>query len=426
MSWISLACFAISVGIVLSVLRHGADPLSPARVFGLVWSLSIGLVEFKFSAFQHNWNPESWVLLLTGISAFLVGTFIAYVLNVETKLVPVRTMRKLLRQEEVDERRLFWIIFLSVAVYSVSYLVIFFVKGWLPIFAVGRMSRVDWYVFGFGVLINSTAFIVFFTVLYHVMVPDKKKRKIVLTTITLVTVGSYFLLLQRFQIIMAAVICFTLIYYATSLVRLKTALPLVSSVVAFFFWISSLRLGNLIASYTYMWSKMRFPRGYAFFTEPYMYVVMNLENFARSVNWSNYHTYGYFTFDFIVSITGLEKWMGSYFGIDRTPYLISPYNTYTAFWWFYSDFGVVGLALIPLLLGLSIGVLYYRMRSGPTIKNVTAYGAMVFVMFISYFNFPMAYLWFEGNMLALYWFLRMTMIPRTRSQIRTEFRGLSV
>jgi hypothetical protein len=63
-----------------------------------------------------------------------------------------------------------------------------------------------------------------------------------------------------------------------------------------------------------------------------------------------------------------------------------------------------------LLLGFGTGMLYYRMRSRPSIKNVTAYGVMVFVMFISYFNFPIAFLWFEYNVLALYWFLRWTIL----------------
>jgi hypothetical protein len=76
------------------------------------------------------------------------------------------------------------------------------------------------------------------------------------------------------------------------------------------------------------------------------------------------------------------------------------------------DFGVIGLALIPLILGFSSGLLYYRMRGGPTIKNVTAYGVMVFVIFFTFFNLPTSFLWFEYNLLAMYLILRWTMIPQ--------------
>jgi len=413
MSWVSLICFGICLGIILSIFRRGADPFSPARVFGFVWSLSIALADLKLSALQHVWNFDSWVLLLTGISAFLVGTFIAYVLNLGRELVPIRSMRQLLREEEVHESRLFWLICLSVAVYSVSYLVNFLVRGWLPIFVVGtNISRVEFNVSGLTLFLFSAAFIIFFTVLYHTLVQGKRTRKIILTVMSLVTVGSYFLLLQRFQIIMAAMICFTFLFYATHTIRLRMVLPLFLTISAFSYWISSLRLSHVVATFMYSASKMRVPKDYMFLTEPYMYVVMNLENFARSVNRLNYHTYGYFTFDFVAAVAGLKYWILDYFSLDRSPYLISGYNTYTAFWWFYIDFGVIGLALIPLFIGLSAGMIYYQMRTHPTIKGVTAYGVTVFVVFISFFVFPIMHLWFVYNMLALYWILRWAMTPR--------------
>jgi oligosaccharide repeat unit polymerase len=427
MSWVSLVCFAICFGIIISIFRREADPLSPVRVFGFVWSLAIGLTELKLSALQHDWNTQSWVLLLIGIGAVLVGTLIAYVLNVEKELVPIRSMRHLLGGEEVREARLFWLICLSAAAYTISYLVIFLVKGWLPVFVVGtKTSRVEFNIIGFTVFLYSAGFIVFFTLLYYLLIQGRGIRKITLAVISLVTVGSYFLLLQRFQIIMAAMICFTLLYYATHYIRFRTAFPILAVVTAFFYWISSLRFSHVVFAYLYSVSKMRFSKDYAFLTEPYMYLVMNLENFAQSVNRLDHHTFGYFTFDFIVSITGLEKWAGDYFGIDRTPYLTSSvYNTYTGLWPFYRDFGVIGLTLIPLALGFSTGMLYYRMRSNPSIKSVTAYGMMLFVVFISFFVFPISFLWFLYNMLALYWILRLTMIPPksyTRSSVSVEQR----
>jgi oligosaccharide repeat unit polymerase len=415
-SWVSLLCFGICLGIVLSCFRRGADILSPGRVFGFVWSLAIGLADLKLSRLQQTWSLQGWVLLLIGIFSFLAGTSIAYVLNLGRRLVPISAMRRLLRQEEVAERRLFWFIVVGVGIYTVSYLLIFLIKGWLPVFVIGtRLSRVEFYVFGFGVLINSTAFIVFLTVVYHLLVRGKRVEKIFLTFIAVIALGSYFLLLQRFQIIMAAIICFTLLYYATSYVKARYVLFMFLTVSGFFYWISTLRYRHLelLSIYLYSTAKMRFSAAYAFLTEPYMYMVMNLENFVRAVTRLDHHTYGYFTFDFLVSVTGLEKWLGQYFTIDRMPYLNSSYNTYSAFWVFYRDFGAVGLALIPFVLGLSISLLYYRVRSTPTIKNVTAYGVMVFVMFISFFVFPISFLWFLYNMLALYWGLRLALRPRS-------------
>ncbi len=416
MSWISLICAGISFAIILSAIRREADLLSPSRIFGFTWSLSIALADLKMSGLQSEWSLESWVLLLTGIAAFLVGTFGAYVLNLERILVPISVMRGMLRREEVRERRLFLSICLAVGLYGVTYLASFLVKGFLPISVVGtKITRVDFNVYGWGIFINSTAFIIFFTVLYHLIVEGKKAKKMFLTGIALVAVGSYLLLLQRFQIVMAAVVCFTLLYYATPYIRLRTVVVMAGIVTAFFYWITSLRYRHveLLTMFLYSMSKMKFSTSLAIFTEPYMYVVMNLENFARATGRLDHYTFGYFSFDFIPAITGLKYWISDYFNVDRTPYLISGYNTYTAFWSFYRDFGVIGLALIPLLLGFSVATFYYRMRGNPTIANVTGYGIAVFIMLISFFTFPIAYLWFEYNLLVFYLILRWTMMPRT-------------
>jgi len=155
-------------------------------------------------------------------------------------------------------------------------------------------------------------------------------------------------------------------------------------------------------------SKMKLPRDLALLTEPYMYFAMNLENFARTVDRLDHHTYGYFTFDFITALTGLKYLVVDYFSLDRTPYLISGYNTYSALWYFYRDFGVVGVAVIPFVLGFGIAMLYYEMRQRPTISKIVAYGIMLFVMIISFFHFPIAFLWFEYNLLMFYVFLRLS------------------
>ncbi len=337
-------------------------------------------------------------------------------------------MRVILKKEEVHEAKLFRFICLSVAVYGVIYLFSFLVKGYLPIQVVGtKISRVDFNIYGVGILINSIAFIIFFTVVYFLWVKGKNGKKIFLIMITFVAIGSYFLLLQRFQIIMTAVICFTLLYYSSHFIRLRTAFIFILAITGFFYWITSLRYSHAVTNILYSLSKMKFSKDYALLTEPYMYIVMNLENFAHSVNMIEHHTYGYFTFDFIAALTGLKYWILEYFNLERTPYLFSSYNTYTAFWWFYCDFGALGLALIPSLMGAGAGIVYYRMRSNPSIKNVTAYGIMAFIIFVSYFNFPITYLWFEYNLLALYLILRWTIVPQqkyvplsTKAHMRTE------
>ena len=413
MSWVSVIGFGICLGIILSAFRRDADVLSPGRVFGFVWSLAIALTELKLSALQHVWSFQSWILLLTAILAFLVGVCVAYVLNLDRPLLPISAMRKVLREEEVREGRLFWLICLSVVIYAVGYVANYLVKGWLPIEAAARsISRVDFNVTGLTFVIYLVPSIMFITVLYVHKVRGNRIKKAFLAFLFLIVLGSFLLFVSRLQIIIAVILCVTFFHYATQYIRLRTAVIVFLMAGAFFYWISSIRFSHLVATFLYWSSGMKFSVEYAFATEPYMYVVMNLENFARAVNRVDYHTFGYYTFDFITAMAGLKYWVYEYFNMNRFPYLISGYNTYSIFWLFYSDFGVIGLAVIPWLLGFGTGLLYYRMRRRPSLRNVTAYGIMVVVMVFSFFVFPLSFLWFEFNLLVIYLALRWTVVPR--------------
>ncbi|MDL1892354.1 oligosaccharide repeat unit polymerase, partial [Sphingobacteriales bacterium CHB3] len=236
MNSVSIVCFGICVAVLLSYVWRKTDILSPARFFGFVWCLSIGLTELKFSALQHSWTIESWFLLLLGVGAFLLGTFIAYIVNVGTPLLSIKEIRERLKGQQVREKRLFWLILICVIVYSVAYTANYLVRGWLPVDVIGTaISRVDFNVSGLTLFLYIASIIMLFTLLYFVLVNGHKKKKSILAVLLVLTGGSFFLLLMRFPIIMVAVVGFTLLYYATSFVRLRTAVPLFVAVAAFFY-----------------------------------------------------------------------------------------------------------------------------------------------------------------------------------------------
>jgi oligosaccharide repeat unit polymerase len=421
MSWVSIACFLLAGGIILSTLYRGTDILSPGRIFGFVWLVSIGLADLKLSGFQHDWSTVSWILLLVPIVAFLTGTFAVYVLHLESPMMPIAAMRERLKREKVQESRLFWLICVSVGVYITAYTINYMVKGWLPIEAAERgVSRVEFNITGLSFLTYLVPAILFFIVLYFVKVRGNIARKAFLAVLLLFVVGSFLLFISRFQIIIVFVLCFTYFYYGTHRIKVSTALVMFLAATGFFYWISSIRLSHLVAAFLYWTSKMKFSPDYAFLTEPYMYLVMNLENFARAVNQLDYHTYGYFSFDFVTAIAGLKYWAYEYFNLDRTPFLISGYNTYTSFWPLYLDFGVVGLSLFPLMLGFGTSLLYRRLRTRPSTKNVTAYGILVFVMLMSFFVPALSFLWFQFNLLVLFLILKWTIIPATSAARASE------
>jgi oligosaccharide repeat unit polymerase len=158
--------------------------------------------------------------------------------------------------------------------------------------------------------------------------------------------------------------------------------------------VATLRSGKIIQFALYKTSLMKISPSYAFLTEPYMYFAMNLENFVRSVEKMQEHTFGLFTFDWLFALLQIKYPLREYFGIAEIPDQIGGYNTFTIFWSFYRDFGILGISCIPFLGGLYVGSIYYKVRMNPTVKSLSYYSIMVFVMAMSFFTNLLGFLWF--------------------------------
>lgn len=411
-------CALIGLVIVLSTLRKGADPLSPARVFGLVWAIAVGLAELKLSKLQHQWSTESWIQLLIGPAAFLVGVFIVYILNLRTPIQPVAQVRSRWRLHNIDTGRLFVLTAGLSVLFVLGYIGILLLGREIPLFsAKPGVARLQFQIFGIGLFLHNVVLIIFFTVLYFLSTSGKNPRKWFLLGLALISVVLYGLTLQRFQIVMSIVISATFLFYTTRHLRFTTITAYLSALIGFFFLISTVRSGQLFMYYLYIDSKMTFSPRYAMFTEPYMYLVMNLENFARSIDLHERFTLGYFSFDFVTALTGLKHWLSQYAGLVETPFLISGYNTYSMFWSYYRDFGAIGVAMFPLLLGIIVASIYYSARRNPSIEGISAYSVCVFIMLFSFFLNPLSLLWFVYNMVVMFLVFRLARTPSTHSAL---------
>ncbi len=407
MSAVSLISFVVCAGLIVSCFRKEADVLSPGRLFAFLWSLAIGLADLKFSSLQSEWSVIGWLYLLIGLGAFLLGTFIVYVLNSTQGLVPVTTIRTRIREQRFNEGALFGMTLLLFVLYLVSFGASYVIKGFVPLLSSRpAQMRTQFSVFAFGLIIHAAPVIMFLVVEYFLLAKRRRLRKSVLIAVFVITAGSYFLLLQRFDYLIWAAVSFVFLYYGSAYVRFGTAFVTLAPFVGVFYWVSSLRLAGAIKNYLYLSSKMRFSVDYAFLTEPYMYIVTNLENFVRASQRLEQHTFGYYSFNFIASLTGLKHWIEDYFALNDTPFINSGYNTYSLLWTYYRDFGLIGLTLFPLLEGAVIAWLYYSMRKMPTILTVSTYGLAVFVILISFFHNALGMLQFVFVGVVVYYINR--------------------
>ncbi len=404
MTAISFISFAICLVIIVTSLRRGTDIFSPGRLFSLMWALVIGLTDLKFSGLQLPWTTEIWIQVLVGPFAFILGALVIYSINIDKKVYSINFTRSEKALFATDNNKIFSIVLILFFLFIVSYIIIYLKVGNIPIFARNPgKARQDFTMFGLGLFLHNVVLIVFFAFIYVIQEKKKRLQKSFLLLLSFVAVILYSMTLQRFQIFLTVFMVISFLYFTTSKLRFKNVIMIIIVIVTFFYLVSSFRAGQLVIYILYKISKMKYSVDYAIFTEPYMYVVMNLENYAHSISKIKEYTFGYYTFDFLTAVSGLKHWMEEYFALVENPFLISNnYNTYSAFWTYYRDFGILGIFVIPFIGGLSISSLYYSFKKEPTLKKLAFYSMMLFAILFSFFNSSFSFLWFVYNMFVLY------------------------
>lgn len=403
MSWISILCFCILFLLIISLFKKGTDVFSPARLFVIIWSLAIGLADLKLSRYQIVWTGYSWAILSISLFSMLTGMFVVYVINLDKPVARIESIRSLLKTNIFDSGLLLRYIILLFSAYSISYVVSTLVIGFIPLFTkFPGVARNDWGIFGFGLFVQSFPTIIYLIILYYTITKGYSSKKLLLAAVLVVTFLTYAFLLQRYYIVFAILLSVVALYYLTNVLRVKNTVIIFIIIFISVFSMTFIRLTGTIANYLYFLSDMKYNVKYAAFTEPYMYIVMNLENFANAVNNVQKFTYGTFSLDFIFALAGLKHTLFQYMGLPEFPNLLTNnYNTYTMFFIYYWDFGILGVGLIPFIIGSLISASYYRMRINPNLNTISVYSICAFVIIFSFFIPIISYLHFVFNLLLI-------------------------
>lgn len=403
MTIISFISFTLLVILIFTGLFKKSDFFSPARTFGLVWLTAIGLTDLKLSRLQVQWDLFGWFMLLLGLASFLLGIYICYTIFWDKKLQSVHEIRANIRNVEFDEQRLFKLIVIYFIVFATSFLLEFLIEGYIPIFTPQPdKARKMFGVFGLHLLVNGVNVILFLIAQYFIFIKGEYKRKTVLGVITIISVGSFLMLLQRYNFFILTIMIFIFLYYSGRNIRLRTYVIMLVILVGSVLLIRNLRIAQLAEFYFYYMAEMKFSVDYAIFSEPYMYIVMNLENFVHNFNKIENHALGFFTSDFLTALLGMKHWIAEYFGLEKFPHFISGYNTFPFYWAYYYDFGILGLAILPGILGFIISYTYYLLRSQPSVKRLVLYSIGFIVIVISYSSDPLTRLDMMFNFTLIY------------------------
>ena len=390
MSLITFICLLIFLTFFITGLKRNNNFLSPARVYGLLWSFIIGLLDYKFSRLQFKWDAMDWFIILLGILAFLIGTYISYIININKKFLPSSDIRSTIRSIVIDEKKLFNIILVGFAIWVICFFSEWQIEGYLPIFTnKPDTARIQFGVFGLHILVSSVNVILFLILQYFILVRRHRVKKTFLILFFIISMGNYVLIVQRYGLFLLIMMAFCLYYYSGKKISGRTIIIFASLLLLTVIGIQSLRVSELIKAYIIYNSKIKFPMRYAELAIPYMYLSMNLENFARFYSQVENHSFGFLSTEFIFHFFGTKYFIAEYFGFEKFKYFIGGYNTYPYFWPYYYDFGVLGLGLIPLGIGFIISEVYYFLHRNPSLTLLAVYSVAFSVLMVTFNSDPL-------------------------------------
>lgn len=385
MTVISFVCLLTFLFTLIFGFRKKADLLSPGRVFLLLWLFILGLVELKLSRLQSEWELLDWVMVLLGLLTFLSGIYISYIINLDKPFLSVSKIRVKFRELEINDTRLFYFIVFYFLLCLVSFIVEWQIEGYIPLFTSRPDSaRIMFGVYGLNYIVNSINVVLFLTIQYFIFVKSNLTKKTILVMVFILSLGNYILFVQRFGLFILFMMAFCLYYYSGKKLRVRTLILFLVVLFGIVIGIQSIRATQLFSSYIYVQSEMKFSPRYLDFTLPYMYLSMNVENFVKYYSHVQDHSFGFFTFEYLIEASTIRKWFIDYYNFNRIENYIGGYNTYPFFWTYYLDYGVAGLALMPFIIGFIFSEIYYFFHRNPTLVMLAMVSIVFAVIMISF------------------------------------------
>lgn len=378
----------ISLAVTIYVYRYKCtlNFVDMQGIFGLAWIGGQGLACFQLSRLQQQWSVITW--LSFGIA--YVGFVLAF--RVKNSLGREKIQVCCRRGYEQYSTPLLHCIFAVVALSLMAFFLEAYIVGYIPIFVDFAHAYSYFHVSGVHYFTVSCVFIPVLSVLYWFS-GVKKKKVVCLVLANIIAVGIPVLCVSRFQLIFE--VGFAVIAYFTlsSKIKWRTVIGLGICLVIGYGVLSVFR--NHDASYLNDIFEMKNSELPVAFSQPYIYIVNNYENYNCLVENLSGHTWGLKMLFPLFGLTGLKFVFPE---LVTFPIYITKdeLNTYTMFYDAYYDFGVVGVFALAVLIGFACRKIYYKIYGSENPIWLLIGGQLIFYLGLSFFTtwFSLTTTWF--------------------------------
>lgn len=395
----SLAKWYYASGIILIVeavylyvhwVRESGSFVELRALFTLAWVGGQGISCLKLSTLQDTWSYITW------LSFFVI--YIAFGIGYEWGRKYSRVEGKEPEKNKKKADRLFRCIMLLLVVSAGCFVIEIIRIGYIPVFSdepysysYFRMSALHYLHY----CAISCILIPGLTVLWKKIDSEESKwRNGAIIIANIVAFAVPFLYVSRFQFLFEIGVA-AVIYILVNKNMRKSTLALLGLVVCAAYVVITLSQKR-DAIYLNNVFKMKYTHMPVFLTQPYIYIANNYDNFDCLVKNLPKFSYGLRMLFPFVSLTGLKFVMPNL--VPATVYLTSTeLTTFTMFYDAYYDFGVIGVFVIALLIGVVAKVIIdiIKKSDNPVVYllygQIAVYLALAF--FTTWFSSPATWFW---------------------------------
>lgn len=395
----SLAKWYYASGIILIVeavylyvhwVRESGSFVELRALFTLAWVGGQGISCLKLSTLQDTWSYITW------LSFFVI--YIAFGIGYEWGRKYSRVEGKEPEKNKKKADRLFRCIMLLLVVSAGCFVIEIIRIGYIPVFSdepysysYFRMSALHYLHY----CAISCILIPGLTVLWKKIDSEESKwRNGAIIIANIVAFAVPFLYVSRFQFLFEIGVA-AVIYILVNKNMRKSTLVLLGLVVCAVYVVITLSQKR-DAIYLNNVFKMKYTHMPVFLTQPYIYIANNYDNFDCLVKNLPKFSYGLRMLFPFVSLTGLKFVMPNL--VPATVYLTSTeLTTFTMFYDAYYDFGVIGVFVIALLIGVVAKVIIdiIKKSDNPVVYllygQIAVYLALAF--FTTWFSSPATWFW---------------------------------
>lgn len=395
----SLAKWYYASGIILIVeavylyvhwVRESGSFVELRALFTLAWVGGQGISCLKLSTLQDTWSYITW------LSFFVI--YIAFGIGYEWGRKYSRVEGKEPEKNKKKADRLFRCIMLLLVVSAGCFVIEIIRIGYIPVFSdepysysYFRMSALHYLHY----CAISCILIPGLTVLWKKINSEESKwRNGAIIIANIVAFAVPFLYVSRFQFLFEIGVA-AVIYILVNKNMRKSTLVLLGLVVCAAYVVITLSQKR-DAIYLNNVFKMKYTHMPVFLTQPYIYIANNYDNFDCLVKNLPKFSYGLRMLFPFVSLTGLKFVMPNL--VPATVYLTSTeLTTFTMFYDAYYDFGVIGVFVIALLIGVVAKVIIdiIKKSDNPVVYllygQIAVYLALAF--FTTWFSSPATWFW---------------------------------